>query len=82
MCRIAVGHSTTTIFHYSRLSLREWFMLILLFLGLHNSCSGLSWLFGRSYMPIFKALKRLMLSLRRGKQSVKMDGASSPTRST
>jgi len=50
-------------------------MLILLFLGLHNSDLGLSWLFGRSYMPIFRALKRLMLSLRGEKQPVKMGGA-------
>ena len=43
-------------FHYS--SLRGWFTLM--FLCLHNSC--LSWLLDRCYMPIFKALKNLMLS--------------------
>jgi len=46
---------TGTLFHYSRLSLREWFMLILLFLGLHNSCNGLSWLLCRISMTGFKA---------------------------
>jgi transposase len=77
MCR-ACGRTfndkTGTIFHYSRLSLREWFMLMLLFLGLHNSGLGLSWLLDRRYMPVFRALKRLMLSLR-GPQPVRMDGA-------
>jgi len=60
----AFNYKTGTLFHYSRLSLREWFMLILLFLGLHNSCHGLSWLLCRSIMTVFKALKRLMLRLR------------------
>jgi len=46
-----------TLFHYSRL--REWFMIVLLFLGLHNSCNGLGWLLCRSVMTVFKALKRL-----------------------
>jgi hypothetical protein len=41
-------------------------MLILLFLALHNSILGLSWLLERSYMSMFKALKGLMLSLRKG----------------
>jgi len=51
------NYKTGTLFHYSRL--REWFMLILLFLGLHNSCNGLGWLLCRSVMTVFKALKRL-----------------------
>jgi len=74
-CGRTFNDKTGTIFHYSRLSLREWLTLIILFLCLHNSCLSLSWLFGRSYMPIFKALKRLMLSLRGEKQPVKMGGA-------
>jgi len=63
-CRRTFNDKTGTIFHYSRLSLREWFTLILLFLGLHNSCLGLSWLLDRSPMTVFKALKKLMLKLR------------------
>jgi len=58
---------TGTILHYSRLSLREWFMLMLLFLGLHNSGLGLSWLLDRSPMTVFKALRKLMLRLKDGK---------------
>ena len=63
-CGKTFNDKTGTIFHYSRLSLREWFMLMLLFLALHNSALGLSWLLDRSYMPVFKALKKLMLRLR------------------
>jgi hypothetical protein len=79
-CGRTFNDKTGTIFHYSRLSLREWFMLMLLFLALHNSALGLSWFLDRSYMPIFKALKikalkRLMLSLREEAQPAKMDGA-------
>jgi len=82
--RIVDGHSTrperySTI---SRLSLREWFVLMLLFLGLHNSCLGLSWLIGRSYMPIFRALKKIMHKLRNGAKPVRMVGLSGATRST
>jgi len=46
---------------------------MLLFLGLHNSSLGLSWLLGRGYMPVFRALKRLMHKLRRV-QPVRMSG--------
>ncbi len=49
-------------------------MLILLFLALHNSILGLSWLLEWSCMPIFKAVKRLMLRLR-ALQPVGMDGS-------
>ena len=72
-CSRTFNDKTGTIFHYSRLSLREWFVLMLLFLGLHSSCLGLSWLIGRSYMPVFRALKRLMHKLRRV-QPVRMSG--------
>ena len=41
-CGRTFNDKTGTIFHYSRLSLREWFVLMLLFLGLNNSCLGLS----------------------------------------
>jgi len=58
---------TDTIFQYSRLSLREWFILMLLFLGLHNSSLGLSWLLDRSPMTVFKALRKLMFRLKDGR---------------
>ena len=41
-------------------------MLMLLFLGLHNSGLGLSWLLDRSPMTVFKALRKLMLKLNAG----------------
>jgi len=69
-----LNDKTGAIFHYnSRLSLREWFMLMLLFLALYNSGLGLSWLLDRSPMTIFKALRKLMLRLRAGR--VKLRGA-------
>jgi hypothetical protein len=67
LVREPFNDKTGTIFHYSRLSLREWFMLILLFLGLHNSSLGLSWLLNRSPITIFKALRRIMLKLKAGR---------------
>ena len=42
-------------------------MLMLLFLGLHNSGLGLSWLLDRSPMTVFRALRRLMLKLKDGR---------------
>ena len=63
-CGKTFNDKTGTILHYSRLSLREWFILILLFPGLHNSGLSLSWLLGKSYMTAFKALKKLMIKLR------------------
>jgi len=72
-CKRTFNDKTGTIFHYSRLSLREWFILILLFLGLHNSSLGLSWLLDRSPITIFKALKKLMLKLRT--RGVELKGA-------
>jgi transposase-like protein len=72
-CGRTFNDKTGTIFHYSRLSLREWITLIILFLGMHNPCLSLSRLLERSYMPIFKALKKLMLSLRKT-QPTKMSG--------
>lgn len=74
-CGRTFNDKTGTMFHYSRLSLREWFMLMLLFMGLHNSALGLSWLLEWSYMPVFRALKRLMLHVGKEAQPVKMDGA-------
>ena len=47
----------------------------------HYSRLSLSWLIGRSYMPVFRALKRLMHKLRRV-QPVRIVGLSSATRST
>jgi len=73
-CKRTFNDKTGTILHYSRLSLREWLTIIILFLCLHNSCLSLSWLLDRSYMPIFKALKKLMLSLRKT-QHMRMGGA-------
>lgn len=64
VCGRTFNDKTGTRLHYSRLSLREWFTLMPLFLALHSSALGLSWLLDRSYMPVFKALKKLMLSLR------------------
>jgi len=64
-CRGRFNDKTGTILHYSRLSLREWFML--LFLGLHNSSLGLSWLLDRSPMTVFRALRKLMLRLKDGR---------------
>jgi len=40
---------------------------MLLFLGLHNSGLGLSWLLDRSPMTVFRALRRLMLKLKAGR---------------
>ena len=74
-CGRTFNDKTGTIFHYSRLSLREWFALMLLFPGLHNSSLSLSWLVGRSYMPIFKTLKRIMHKLRCGAKPVRVGGA-------
>lgn len=79
-CGRTFNDKTGTMFHYSRLSLREWFML--LFMGLHNSGLGLSWLIDQSCMTVFRALKRLMLSLRREGQLVKIGGAVESERST
>ncbi|MFH7859571.1 MAG: transposase [Candidatus Aenigmatarchaeota archaeon] len=73
-CKRTFNDKTGTIFHYSRLSFREWFTIMLLFLGLHNSCYGLSWLLGRSKMTIFKALKKLMLKLRNKIELIKFKG--------
>ena len=50
-------------------------MLMFLFLGLHNSSLGLSWLLDRSYTTMFRAVKRLMLNLRMEAQPAKMDVA-------
>jgi transposase-like protein len=72
-CKRTFNDKTGTIFHYSRLSLKEWFMLISLYLGLHNSCLSLSWLLERSYMTIFKALKKLILKLKF--KLLKMEGS-------
>lgn len=74
-CGRTFNDKTGTLFHYSRLSLREWFTLMLLFMGLHNSALGLSWLLEWGYMPVFRALKRLMLHVREGVKPVEMDGA-------
>lgn len=74
-CGRTFNDKTGTPFHYSRLSLREWFTLILLFLALHNSTLSLSWLLGRSYMTTFKALKKLVLCIGVELQPVKMSGA-------
>ena len=62
-CGRTFNDRTETFIHYSRISLREWIMLIALFMGLHNSILGLSWLLERSYMPVFKDLKVLMRRL-------------------
>jgi len=48
--------------------------LFLLFLALHSSILGLSWLIERSYIPVFTALKVVMLRLRRGAKPVRMSG--------
>ena len=66
-CRRTFNDKTGTIFHYSRLSLRGWFMLMLLFLGLHNLGLGLRWLLDRSPMTVFRALRKLMLKLKDGR---------------
>ena len=81
-CGRTFNDKTGTVFHYSRLSFREWFMLILLFLGLHNSCLGLSWLLGRSPMTVFKALRRLALRLKDRNYRVKLEGPSRLTNYT
>jgi len=60
-CRGTFNDEAGTIFHYSRLSLGEWFMLLLL--RLHNSSLRLSWLLDRSPMTV-RALRRLMLKLK------------------
>jgi hypothetical protein len=73
--RLVNEHSTTRLEQYSTtLGFREWLTIMILFLCLHNSCLSLSWLLNRSYMPIFKALKKLMLSLRKT-QHMRMGGA-------
>lgn len=65
---------TGTIFHYSRSSLKEWFTLIFLFLALHNSTLSLSWFLGRSYITIFRALRKLILHIGGEMQPMKMSG--------
>ena len=47
-------------------------MLFLLFFALHNSALGLSWLLERSYLPIYRALRRVMLTLRSKAKPVRM----------
>lgn len=74
-CGRTFNDKTKTIFHYSRLSLREWLTLIILFFILHNSILSISWLLGRSYMTAFRTVKRLILSLKKGSKPVKMDRA-------
>jgi len=74
-CGRTFNDKTGTLFHYSRLSFREWFILILLFLGLYNSCLSLSWLLDRSPMTVFRALKKLMLGLRDKACKVEFGGA-------
>jgi transposase-like protein len=74
-CGRTFNDKTGTPFHHSRLSLKEWFTLILLFLALHNSALSLSWLLGRSYMTVFRALRRLTLRIGGELQPVRMSGA-------
>jgi transposase-like protein len=74
-CGRTFNDKTGILFQHSRLSLREWFMLIFLFLALHNSALSLSWFLGRSYMTIFRALRKLILRIGEGLQPVKMGGA-------
>jgi transposase-like protein len=61
-CRGRFNDKAGTILHYSKLSLREWFMPLLL--ELHNSSLGLSLLPDISHMKVFRALRKLMLKLK------------------
>ena len=66
MCKVCgktFNDKTGTIFHYSRLSLRAWFLLIILFILTHTSIHSISWLLETSYMTVFRASKRLLLKL-------------------
>jgi transposase-like protein len=55
VCRRTFNDKTGTIFHYSRLSLSAWLILI------HTSINSISWLLDTSYMTVFRASRRLLL---------------------
>jgi transposase-like protein len=66
MCKVyrrTFNDRTGTIFHYSRLSLRAWLLLIILSILTHTSIRFISWLLDTSYMTVFRASKRLLHNL-------------------
>jgi transposase-like protein len=66
MCKVCCrtfNDKTGTIFHYSRLSLRAWLFLIILFILIHTSIRSISWLLGISYMSVFRASRRFLSNL-------------------
>ena len=63
VCRRTFNDRTGTIFHYSRLSLRAWLILIILLILIHTSMNSISWLLYTSYMTVFRASRRLLLRL-------------------
>jgi len=63
VCRRTFNDRTGTIFHYSRLSLRAWLILIILLILIHTSMNSISWLLDTSYMTVFRASRRLLLRL-------------------
>jgi transposase-like protein len=63
VCRKTFNDRTGTIFHYSRLSLRAWLLLIILSILTHTSIRFISRLLDTSYMTVFRASKRLLHSL-------------------
>ena len=75
MCKVCFrtfNDKTGTIFHYSRMSLRCWFLLIILFTLIHTSIRSIGWLLGVSYMSVFRACKRILISL--NQPTVKLGG--------
>jgi len=75
MCKVCFrtfNDKTGTIFHYSRMSLRCWVLLIILFTLIHSSIRSIGWLLGVSYMSVFRACKRILVSL--NQPTVKLGG--------
>ena len=59
VCRRTFNDKTGTIFHYSRLSLRAWLLLIIFLILTYTSINSISWLLDTSYMTVFRASRRL-----------------------
>ena len=74
-CRRTFNDRTGTLFHYSRMSLRAWFFLILQFVVLHSSVNTLAKLYDVSYETCFSAFKRTQLRiLNRGDEEGRLEG--------
>jgi transposase-like protein len=63
VCRRTFNDKTGTIFHYSRLSLRAWLLLIIFLILTYTSINSISWLLDTSYMTVFRASRRILPKL-------------------